>query len=284
MYVNTGYLNQEETDLENMQVPLRINSSGVYRVISRPSMSTLRPKGRADYQLIYIASGSAWFTIGQEKVEVGEGNLVLPRPFVRQEYVYYGKDKPEAFWVHFTGSRAESLLEEAGFAQNQILYAGVFSEYRDLFFQMIRELQVFRPAYEDLLPLLLEQLLLLVRRHRMEGPGERHRIQKEMEKAIHYFNENYYRDIKIEDYARQQHMSTCWFIRSFKQYMNVPPLKYLTSVRIRRARELLETTDYTVSEIGALVGYENPLYFSRIFKKQTGVSPAGYRNAAGNVP
>ena len=149
---------------------------------------------------------------------------------------------------------------------------------------MIRELQVFRPAYEDLLPLLLEQLLLLVRRHCMEGPGERHRIQKEMEKAIHYFNENYYRDIKIEEYARQQHMSTCWFIRSFKQYMNVPPLKYLTSVRIRRARELLETTDYTVSEIGALVGYDNPLYFSRIFKKQTGVSPAGYRNAAGNVP
>ena len=98
-----------------------------------------------------------------------------------------------------------------------------------------------------------------------------------MEKAIHYFNENYYRDIKIEDYARQQHMSTCWFIRSFKQYTNVPPLQYLTSVRIRRARELLETTDYTVSEIGALVGYDNPLYFSRIFKKQTGVSPVSYR-------
>ena len=54
-------------------------------------------------------------------------------------------------------------------------------------------------------------------------------------------------------------------------------MQYLTSVRIRRARELLETTDYTVSEIGALVGYDNPLYFSRIFKKQTGVSPAGYR-------
>lgn len=80
--------------------------------------------------------------------------MVLLRPFVRQEYVYYGKDKPEAFWVHFTGYRAEALLDAAGFAQNQILYAGVFSEYRDLFFQMIRELQVFRPAYEDLLPLL----------------------------------------------------------------------------------------------------------------------------------
>lgn len=49
MYVNTGYLNHAETDLENPQIPLRINSSGIYRVISRPSMSTLRPKGRADY-------------------------------------------------------------------------------------------------------------------------------------------------------------------------------------------------------------------------------------------
>lgn len=52
----------------------------------------------------------------------------------------------------------------------------------------------------------------------------------------------------------------------------MPPLQYLTSVRIRRARELLETTDYTVSEIGHWVGYDNPLYFSRIFKKQTGVA------------
>ena len=52
--------------------------------------------------------------------------MVLLRPFVRQEYVYYGKDKPEAFWVHFTGYRAEALLDAAGFAQNQILYAGVF--------------------------------------------------------------------------------------------------------------------------------------------------------------
>ncbi|MCA5962671.1 AraC family ligand binding domain-containing protein [Blautia sp. RD014234] len=126
MYVNTGYLNHAETDPENPQIPLRINSSGIYRVISRPSMSTLRPKGRADYQLIYIASGRAWFTFGQEKIEVGEGNMVLLRPFVRQEYVYYGKDKPEAFWVHFTGYRAEALLDAAGFAQNQILYAGVF--------------------------------------------------------------------------------------------------------------------------------------------------------------
>ena len=59
-----------------------------------------------------------------------------------------------------------------------------------------------------------------------------------------------------------------------------PPRKYLTSIRVKKARELLESTDYGVGEIGNIVGYDNPLYFSRIFKKQTGISPAEYRKAA----
>lgn len=85
------------------------------------------------------------------------------------------------------------------------------------------------------------------------------------------------KDIEIEDYAKSRHMSCCWFIRCFKQQMGVPPLKYLTQIRINRARELLTGTDYTISEISEIAGYNNPLYFSKLFKKQTGVSPKAYR-------
>ena len=98
-----------------------------------------------------------------------------------------------------------------------------------------------------------------------------------MEHAVHFFHENFSADIDISDYAASLHMSTCWFIRSFKQYVGIPPLQYLTSIRINKAKELLESTDCPVSEIGSIIGYENPLYFSRIFKKQTGLSPAAYR-------
>ena len=55
------------------------------------------------------------------------------------------------------------------------------------------------------------------------------------------------------------------------------PMQYILSIRINNAVSLLETTDYNVTEISAIVGYENPLYFSRIFKKQKGVSPSEYR-------
>jgi AraC-like DNA-binding protein len=84
----------------------------------------------------------------------------------------------------------------------------------------------------------------------------------------------------VEEYAKMLHMSTCWFIRSFKQYAGMPPGKYITSIRINKAKELLESTDYTVGEVGTIIGYDNPLYFSRIFKKQTGLCPAEYRKAA----
>jgi len=55
------------------------------------------------------------------------------------------------------------------------------------------------------------------------------------------------------------------------------PHAYLIKVRLERAKELLITTSFNVSEISFAVGYENPLYFSRMFKKYTGVSPANYK-------
>ena len=72
-------------------------------------------------------------------------------------------------------------------------------------------------------------------------------------------------------------MSVGWFIRCFKQYTGTTPMRYIVSLRITNAQVLLETTDYNVTEIGNIVGYDNPLYFSRIFKKQKGVSPSEYR-------
>ena len=55
------------------------------------------------------------------------------------------------------------------------------------------------------------------------------------------------------------------------------PMQYIISVRIENAQRLLCTQDYNVTEVAAIVGYDNPLYFSRLFKKQTGISPTDYR-------
>ncbi len=54
-------------------------------------------------------------------------------------------------------------------------------------------------------------------------------------------------------------------------------MQYVLSLRMSNAESLLEMTDYNVTEISSIVGYENPLYFSRMFKKQRGLSPSEYR-------
>ena len=72
-------------------------------------------------------------------------------------------------------------------------------------------------------------------------------------------------------------MSVSWFLRNFKQVTGMSPMHYILMNRINNATSLLETTDYNIAEISAIVGYENPMYFSRLFKKQKGVSPTDYR-------
>ena len=103
----------------------------------------------------------------------------------------------------------------------------------------------------------------------------------EMDQAVRYFHENYHKTISIEDYAAANHMSVSWFIRNFKEYTNSTPAQYILSLHISNAQTLLETTTYNVTEVANIVGYDNPLYFSRLFKKQSGMSPSEFRKQLG---
>ena len=98
-----------------------------------------------------------------------------------------------------------------------------------------------------------------------------------LDQAVQYFQEHYNQPLSIKEYAAAHNLSEGWFIQNFKQYTNSTPAQYLLSLRIHNAKVLLESTNYNVTEISNIIGYENPLYFSRIFKKQTGFSPSEYR-------
>lgn len=277
MYLNSGYLHNSLVDFMDKTRPLIVGSCGTYRLYSRPRLPTYRPKGRLDFQILYVAGGKAHFFLDGEDVVVSAGHMVLYQPKEVQRYVYYGTDQTEVFWVHFTGSDVRNILKGYGIPlKGHVFYTGQFPEYQNLFQKMIQELQMCRPHYEELLTFYLHQLLILISRQLNAEHKTADHIQNEMETAIRYFSENYNTDIVIDEYAASMHRSTAWFIRSFKQ-TGMTPMQYIISVRMDNAQRLLSCPDYNVTEVASIVGYDNPLYFSRLFKKQIGLSPTDYR-------
>ncbi len=284
MYINSAYLHNSRIDFKDKSKPLIVGSCGTYRLYTRPRLPTYRPRGRIDYQLIYIAAGLAHFYFDGKEEIVSAGHMVLYRPKEVQRYEYYGIDNIEVYWVHFTGNNVKNILRQYGMEdKTKVFYSGTSLEYRRIFQEMIQELQMCKEHYQELLSMLLYQLLILIHRKRNSEKKIRDGfVTKEMEDAISYFSEHYQKEINIEAYAISHHMSVSWFIQNFKKYTGFTPMQYVLSLRITNAENLLETTEYNIAEISNIVGYENPLYFSRIFKKQKGLSPSEYRKRIKN--
>ena len=281
MYINSGYKNNSFLDFKDKSRPLVVGSCGTYRLTSHPKLPTYRPRGRVDFQIIYIASGRAYFHFDSPENEtvVTAGNIVLFRPKELQKYEYYGIDKTEVYWIHFTGRDVKNILRKYGFSDDKrVLTVGTSLEYERIFKKVILELQRCQDDYEEMMTLLLRQLLISFRRElKKEHVFKNEYMDREMEEAAAYFNENYNRNISIEEYAACRGMSVSWFIRNFKKYTGTTPMQFVTSIRITNAQMLLETTNYAVNEISRIVGYDNPLYFSRLFRKQKGCSPSQCR-------
>ena len=91
--------------------------------------------------------------------------------------------------------------------------------------------------------------------------------------------ENLDRPIKNEELAALLYMQTTYFIRRFGSLYGLPPQNYLTKMRMNRAMVLLASTESPIEKIANSVGIPDTSYFSRMFKKHTGITPSGYRAA-----
>ena len=98
-----------------------------------------------------------------------------------------------------------------------------------------------------------------------------------IEEARDYLRGNFAEKVSVTSLARKAQISPSHFAALFKRHVGFPVLKYQTQLRMSRARELLDTTDLTVSGIARQVGYDDAFYFSRQFRSVHGTSALKYR-------
>lgn len=282
MYLNYGnYLEDIPTGYMDKSKELWINSCGMYMLVSKKKLPTFRGKGRLDYQLIYIHSGCGVFDFGDDNERsISAGNIVIYRPNEMQKYTYYGKDKPVVYWIHFTGNNISALFENYGIdIVKQVIPVGCSAEYVQLFNKIILELQLKRDNYAECSMLLFKQLLIGMGRATINNEHSSIVTDKlSIESATNYFHEHFHDQILIDKYLEEKNINANAFFKKFKAYTGVSPLQYLLDIRLSNAKSLLESTEYTISEISSIVGYDNPLYFSRLFHRHVGISPREYRN------
>lgn len=98
-----------------------------------------------------------------------------------------------------------------------------------------------------------------------------------VQRAKEYINENYRKDLSLDELSRELDISPYYFSKLFKEETGSNFVEYLTGLRMDRAKELLKDESLSMKEICAAIGYSDPNYFSRIFKKNVGLTPTEYR-------
>lgn len=252
--------------------PLIVNCCGWQKFKTKDALHN-RPEGRLDYQIIYVHRGSARFFRNGGWISLCAGNIVFFRPHEPQVYSYHAADRPEVYWLHFTGSDAETLAEKYRIASGHI---GESASLPGLFKDIITELQHKKNGYEDMVLNSFHRILMTICRHgqNASSPPESHYT---IERLILQLNLQYMDKWTISSMAGYCKLSEGYFSHSFKQHTGKPPIHFLNELRIEKAKDLLLASSMNVSAIASLVGFSDPLYFSRVFKKAAGVAPQDFQ-------
>lgn len=98
-----------------------------------------------------------------------------------------------------------------------------------------------------------------------------------VQRAKQYIGENYSKDISLDDVSREVDISPYYFSKVFKEEVGSSFIEYLTTMRMEEAKRLLKETDMSMKEICMKIGYSDPNYFSRNFKKYAGITPTEWK-------
>lgn len=251
-----------------------VNSCGYFYDI-RQTTGTERLQGRRDYQLICITEGRMQVQQAGEMRVLEKGAVLLFKPDEPQIYGCAREDTSAYFWVHFGGAAAKDILEKSGLYATGCCQTSAAEEGVHLIQKMIAIISRRPPLYQ--LKLLSQFTDLISRICCVEQSEQGKQLYAKLSPALTAMEQEIHKNYAAEEYAAMCSMSTHHFMHCFKAYTGRSPAQYRNRIAMDHAVYLLKHTALSVGEVGRMVGVEDPLYFSKKFKKYFGVCPAAYR-------
>ncbi|MDR2143285.1 MAG: helix-turn-helix domain-containing protein [Treponema sp.] len=233
-----------------------------------------------EFQILYITEGRGTFTSGGVTRTVVPGSIFLILPGIEHKY------KPELstgwheYWIGFSGDYFDNLVKEKFLVPEDIfLEIGLRDDIIAIFNNILAEVAAQQPLFQfrscSLLLSLLTEIICRVRRN--EQPDYHEKI---IEKAKYLMRANIYNAINIASISEQLGISASRLNEIFKSYTSMTPYQYYIHIKINKAESILEEKDTSVKEAAFKMGFDDRYYFSRLFKKKTGVSPLEWKKLA----
>ncbi len=241
---------------------------------------TWGPGVRDHYIVHVILSGKGFFTLNGQThtLEAGQGFLICPGQIVRYEA---DKAQPWTYsWVGFHGLKAESILKKAGLT----LQSPIFHYFEEEVLTKSLNDMIAAARNESISDLILTGYLYLFLAHLVQNHSREastaHKIissDRYVSKAIEYIEKNYAGDLSVVDLAKALKIDRSYLSSLFSRYLGVSPRQFIIGYRMDKACELLQNDQLSIGDVARSVGYEDPLQFSKTFRKTKGASPKNYR-------
>jgi AraC-like DNA-binding protein len=237
-----------------------------------------RPDGSRDHILIFCTEGRGWLEMNGKEWSVNKNDaFLLPRgtPHV------YGADSDvpwSNYWVHFRGRQGAVFADLIRGAESPVIHLQRHEEVTACIEQLYQYMGNVHARPELIAASgALSQLLCLIQFRMGTAEPKGRNAEEGIQRSIDVMHKNMAMTLKLGDLAKIASMSPGHYGMLFRKSRNQTPVDYFNRLKIQKACELLKTTGRPISEIGELVGFFDPYYFSRLFKKTMGLSPRAYR-------
>lgn len=222
----------------------------------------------------YILSGSGYIEVNGETYKVSADDVYIIEP--GQDHTYYSNPKNpfKKIWINFYSDIFKEIFKSFNLS-NKIVFKN--TETLELFeeIQNCKKISNFSDDIcYDIAPILFRILCKLA-----ADNNKLNNISKTAKLTKRHIDESIYTNTTIEDIAISLNLSKTHIIREFSKSYGISPYNYLIKQKIAIAKKMLLLKNMNISEISNQLGFEDSNYFSKLFKKKTGISPLQYRKS-----
>lgn len=246
------------------------------------------------YEIYYLVSGTRRQFVDHKIYDIKKGDMILIPKRVIHKTTAIDNHKHTRYLLSFSEAFARSIYAEMGINSLEQVFSSVKitipESRRDYILRLFDKISEecipgnADPFSSRMLRNCLSELLIFIARYHQKNPEDSavSEISEErIQQAAKYICDHYSRNISLAEVADHVYMSETYFSKKFKKVTGLKFSEYLTSVRIRKADEMLLETEMPISHIAEACGFSDTNYFGDVFKKIKGVSPLRYRKFQG---